>query len=261
MHRWAVPDSLPPHGSHGRAIPRLRSSNIRRKTMSVKGKFVAAAFALLLQMGFVESAAAACGTATSQLFDGGAIATRYCDGWPVNGLGTTLADASQNAGGFSAFIPKGYSCLLNTGNIGKYPGGFRASFQCGGKIISGVGSTATDTGNNALGFAQLDAAAGSHPCLHQTGDMTQFVGGFRANFQCNGAVLSGMGSTATDAGRNALGFAELHAAGGGACLSPNGGVRLVSGYFEVTFYCDGRVVKGIGSTVTTAGQDALANAH
>lgn len=202
----------------------------------------------------------ACGTPSSQIFSGGYVVTKTCSGWPISGVGTTFDAANTNATGFSGLIANGNRCLLNTSDVYSFSGGYRANFQCSSKYISGIGSTATDVGMNALAFAQLDSAVGGYPCLLSGGDVNTFSGGYRVSFSCKGRMISGVGTTATDAGKNALGFSELNAGGGSACVLQPNGVRVVGLTYEVTFYCGSQAVIGIGSTATSAGLDALANA-
>lgn len=203
------------------------------------------------------------------------IVGRTCDGRQIDGMGTTITAANSNMSRFMTLAPTRYCRAENSDPVGQVPGAYRLSFECsdpygGGYATSGVGTTGTEAAQNAFDFAQLYTALNGVACRSNNYDIYGYVGGYKVNTTCLGvppyqgqALVTGIGSTATAAGINALGFAELAASGRTCYLS--GSWTGGAGYFEAFFQCGGSsggfVMTGYGSTVTAAGQDALAQAQ
>ncbi|WP_295967829.1 hypothetical protein [uncultured Xanthomonas sp.] len=222
---------------------------------------------------------ATCGGISSQVFAGGYVVNRTCDGSNISGFGTTLDDAVSNVNEFSKLLDQGLSCSY--GSFQATPGAFNTNFNCslknaGGGLgrsgqIAGIGTTATDAGNNVLDFAKLYAASSGYQC--SSAQIQLLNGGFITDFSCaypntggglgRSDTISGIGSTSTEAAQNARGFAELAASVKRVCRTTSGSIRLNGVIFEVTFTCSntGRAVVGYGSTLTSAGRDALMQAQ
>jgi hypothetical protein len=167
----------------------------------------------------------------------------------------------MNALGFAQLESSGgRRCSTSPESFRTFPGGYVLNFSCSGYTISGVGSTATDGGTNALLFGQVEATGGRR-CSASPQSIFSFQGGYLVNFSCSGYTISGVGSTATDAGINGGDFASLEAVGGRRCSTTLTSIRAVPGGYEVRFTCSGRGVTGFGSTATAAGQDALVQAE
>lgn len=218
----------------------------------------------------------ACGSPTTTVLQGGFVVSRSCDGKRVSGIGSTIDDATANVGEIAQLLNYGVRCNYST--ISGGPGAFIASFACSkpnddGTIgrassIGGIGTLMTDTGLNVLGFAQLYTASNGYRC--NPSQTTAVPGGYVANFGCGfpspdgigrASTISGIGSNATDAGQNALGFAELGASIDLKCSTSATSIKVVGSAFEVRFGCNGRSVIGYGSTLTSAGRDALLQAQ
>ncbi len=221
---------------------------------------------------------AACGSPTTTILPGIFIVRRSCDGTSVSGIGTTLDDAVTNVNAFAALLDQGLRC--NYSSFAPTPGTFDVDFTCSKRdgneggigragYIGGVGTTATDAGTNGLGFAQLYLASNGYRC--SASELEVLPGGFVTDFGCSfpntsggigrASTVSGIGSTSTDAAQNALGFAELAASIDQRCSTSIGSVRIRNLAFEVDFTCTGARVTGYGSTLTSAGRDALLQAQ
>lgn len=168
--------------------------------------------------------AQSCGAITvKDTFPGGHIVERTCNGRVVSGMGSTLTEAQANLAQFTGLVPTRY-CRVTPSALAAFPGGYINKFDCvdafgGGYQVGGLGSTATATGDNAFRQAQLYAATNDVACRVNLSDLSQYVGGFKAQANCNRKpgfgtpIISGVGSTATDTGINVRGFAELIASG------------------------------------------------
>lgn len=188
---------------------------------------------------------------------GGYMADFSCTRGAITGIGSTTTDAGTNALGFAQVSAVGgRRCTIVANDIWAIGGGYIANFSCG---VAGLGSTVTAAGANALGFAQLEAAGGRRCSLHST-NVWAVGGGYVAHFSCGPALISGAGSTATDAAANALGFAEVEAASKRRCYLSNTDIRAFPGGYEVRFSCGGKSAVGTGWTLSAAGQAALAKA-
>lgn len=192
---------------------------------------------------------------------GGFVIRFNCDGATVSGFGSTATDTGVNLLAFASVLATdNLRCNTSSSGISAVPGGFLASFQCGGVTLTGFGSTATDAGVNANGFAMLRADSGII-CSITSSSIAAVMGGFIPTFACSGSHVSGFGSTAADAGRNALGFAQLKAATGRACMLPVSGVKILAYSYEAQFNCGSRHPVGTGTTATAAGASALVAAQ
>lgn len=192
---------------------------------------------------------------------GGFVIRFNCDGATVSGFGSTATDTGVNLLAFAGVLATdNLRCNTTTSGIGAVPGGFLANFQCGGITLTGFGSTATDAGANANAFAMLRADTGLN-CTTTTSSIAAVTGGFIPTFACSGSYVSGFGSTAADAGRNALGFAQLKAATGRACTLPVSAVKIFAYGYEAQFNCGSRHPTGTGATATAAGESALVAAQ
>lgn len=217
-------------------------------------------------VGPASSTMATCGSITSQsAFPGGFRINRKCDGLTVSGIGTTLNDAFANASDFGSLLPGTRCTAFSSSDVDGFPGGYRLSFDCGTRFVAGYGTTATDAGNNAFGFAEIYASTGVS-CRSRSTDYDAFPGGFRVALQCNTGSqvpesISGVGMTVSDAGDVALGFAEIVATTGNSCYVGSYGVKLDGLVYKVSYTCDTSTVVGYGSTSTAAALDALANAQ
>ncbi|SKC54889.1 hypothetical protein [Pseudoxanthomonas indica] len=203
------------------------------------------------------------------ILQGGFAVKRCYDGKSVGGVGTTLDAAVANANSMATLISANTRC--NYSSLAGGPGAFIVSFGCDtgdssprARGIGGLGTYMTDAGVNAFGVARLLAATG-YICNVST--TTIVLGGYVSNFGCGypqegiprATTITGVGSTATDAAANTLGFAELGAAGF-ICKTSGSSIRLNGLAYEVRFTCTGRSITGIGSTLTSAGRDALLQA-
>lgn len=224
---------------------------------------ILAAAALLFVPGRAE-AQVTCGAVTTKTtFPGGFIVQRTCNGYQVNGVGSTLALAQTNLTGFKNLAPTRY-CSGSSTPLNAIPGGFTATWEClqpAGfmKYVGGFGSTATDTGVNTLQLGTLLAASGFGCRINHT-DVTAYVGGYKANAYCSTPtggvpIVSGVGSTATATGTNVYGFAELAAAGNTCFMS--GPMERSGVLYKAVFYCTKGLAIGYGSSATDAGLDAL----
>ena len=221
---------------------------------------------------------ASCSSPTTTIQPGIFIVRRSCDGTIVGGIGTTLDEAVTNVNAFATLLDQGLRC--NYSSFEPTPGTFDVDFACSktdgsgsglgyANYISGVGTTATDAGVNALGFAQLYTASNGYRC--RGAQLDPLVGGFITDFSCSfpntsGQIgyagrISGIGSTSTDAAQNALEFAELAVSTDRRCTTSRASVKLNGLAFEVRFSCGNRTVVGYGSTLTSAGRDALLQAQ
>lgn len=199
-------------------------------------------------------------------FPGGTIANRTCNGFVISGVGSTPAAAQTNLSGFIPLAPARY-CKADSTPVNQYPGGFTSTWWCSnstgwGYYVGGMGSTATDLGTNTLRFAELYVASNVACKINYT-DVSAYTGGFKAHAYCmkssGQAIVSGVGSTATDTGINVRGFAELVASGNACIMSdPMGRSGL---QFKAVFQCTRGLVIGYGSTATAAGNDALMQAQ
>ena len=210
---------------------------------------------------------ASCGNVTqTNAFPGGYKVKRLCGGYYISGMGTVLNDAVVNAGHFGAFSPA-VRCY-DTG-VDQHPGGYVTRFSCSNKSIGGFGTTVTDAATIAKDMAALLAGSSGVSCgAESTSAVSGFPGGFQFNMSCRGTgtplavSISGVGTTASDAGDVALGFAQLVATTGNSCFVGRGDVRLSGMLYEILYSCDGgKIVRGYGSTATSAALDALANAQ
>lgn len=218
----------------------------------------------------LQAQAQSCGAITiKDTFPGGHILERLCDGRRVSGMGSTLTEAQTNLNKFAGLVPTRY-CRVADNALAAFPGGFVNQFVCvdpfgAGYLVGGIGSTATDTGENAYRQAQLYTATNDVACRVALSDVSQYVGGFKATANCNrkpgyGApVISGVGSTATDTGLNVRGFAELLASGNSCFMS--GPMQSSGGLFKAVFQCTRGQAIGYGATATAAGNDALMQAQ
>jgi hypothetical protein len=95
--------------------------------------------------------ALSCSTGSSSIFPGGYIANKTCNGRSVSGIGTVSSAANTNAINFGQVgASGGRYCTTTANSIRTFSGGYVANFSCSGYAISGTGSSATDTGVNAL---------------------------------------------------------------------------------------------------------------
>lgn len=212
-----------------------------------------------------------CGTTSvKQTFPGGHIVERTCNSRLIAGVGSNLTAAQSNLSNFTTLMPA-KACRAGSDPIAQFAGGYRTTLQCtdiygAGYHVSGVGSTATDAGQNAFTFAQLYTAINDVACSINNYNISGFTGGFKVDTNCvktglpQQAIVTGIGSTATDAGINARGFAEL-VASGKRCQMTSPVTYSGGRLFRATYSCSGLLVYGAGSTVTAAGNDALANAN
>lgn len=204
---------------------------------------------------------ASCSTGSSSIFPNGYVVTKTCNGQAVAGIGTVLMAADTNASSFGQVgAMGGRYCSITTSGIQIFPGGYLADFYCDGLTISGVGADATDTGINALGFAQVEASGGRR-CSTSTSSIHSFPGGYVSDFFCSGLTISGLGSTATDSARNALGFAQVDADGGRRCSISTSSISTFPGGYVADFSCSGLPISGIGTTPSDTGNNALAFAQ
>jgi hypothetical protein len=241
-------------------------------TKIIKG--VLASLVVFACMTVISDVKATCGTPNGAVIVGGYVVTRVCDGTTMKGVGTTLDDAVANVNGLAALLPHNVKCTYSDVTGG--PGAFVAKYVCrrtdstGGPISSsanagGIGGTLTDAGTNALGFAQLFAATNLR-C--EPSEVVVVPGGYVSAFSCRDpnatggplntfAKTGGIGMTSTDAGINNLGFAEVYAAVGNRCYTKQSDIKISGPGFEVKYTCTGSNVTGYGSTLTSAGADAL----
>ena len=242
--------------------------------MRFKQGIIISSLLLASMLWFVPSqvrAQVTCGaTSVKQTFPGGHIVERMCNNRLVSGVGSDLIAAQSNLSNLTKLMPQKSCSVSNSDPIAQFAGGFRTTFRCtdiygAGNFVSGVGSTATDAGLNALSFAQLYIALNDVACVVNNYNVTGFTGGFKVDTNCHRfghsyeMVVTGIGSTATDAGENSRGFAELVGAGLGCLMTQP--VTFSGGLFHAFYSCNGRPVQGHGSTVTAAGNDALINAQ
>lgn len=216
-------------------------------------------------------AAVSCGqTSVDNTFPGGVFVQRWCNNSLVGGVGTTIGAAQENLSDFTTLTPENKWCWASNSNpVGAFVGGYRVTFHCtdqygGGFFVSGLGTTATDAGKNAFAFAEIYTVTDDVACSINDYDIRGFNGGYEVTTYCRrlgygSAPISGIGTTATDAGINARGFSEILASEGITCLL-SGNVELDGMLVKAVFSCGGNIVYGYGSTVTSAGNDALVNA-
>jgi hypothetical protein len=218
--------------------------------------------------------AASCGATSSSGFAGGFVLYRTCDGHRISGMGTYINDATNNLAGFTALLDEGVSCVYAS-QINGTAGAFEPSFGCSvlaeatgrASNIVGLGTTVTDAANNVLGLAQILAGSGYRCSL---ADLAAVPGGFVPRLGCgqrqaSGEIgiahnIGGVGSTSTDAAENARAFAELYVTRAIQCQTSSSNIQLDGLVFSVSFTCTGRSVIGYGSTLTSAGADALLQA-
>lgn len=149
-----------------------------------------------------------CNPNDSTIIPGGFVVTKWCNGRLVGGLASTLVEADTNAESFGELgDATGDYCSLHFSDVQGFPGGYLAGFWCGGRLVSGVASDATDTGENGLGFAIFAATRGRYCSLHLS-NIQAVAGGYQVQYFCNGIAITGIGSTATAAGQDALAKAE-----------------------------------------------------
>jgi hypothetical protein len=228
-------------------------------------KLALVAFALLAPA--LGSAQTICDPPQTTVYPGG-YRTQSCqNGRTVAGIGTTLTNAASNKTSFNALDQAaGRACSLQNSNISIFSGGYRAYYTCydtlgSYKNVTGVGSTATATGINAYGFAELLATYGNACQFNSPPPTTVYEGGLKVTTHCQYPLygVDGAGSNYSDAAANALGFAELSMQSG-RNWTLSSAVRFAGGY-TLTFYrSGGPYVSGTGSTMTEAAFDALANA-
>lgn len=210
----------------------------------------------------------------TNIVPGGFTVSRCYNGNTVGGIGTTLDDAVANANAMSSLLSQGIQCTYNTGTMSE--GMFMIAFACSKESynfgragsVGGVGTTFTDAGLNALTFAQLFAASDGYRCNHSSADIG--LGGYITKFNCGypntdgsigrSSLIAGVGSTATDSAINNAGFAELGASGI-ICSTSGSSISINAGAYKVRFSCNGQNVYGFGSTLTSAGRDALLQAQ
>lgn len=130
----------------------------------------------------------------------------YGSGYYVGGLGSTATDLGANTLSLAQlYLAANIACRTQLSDVSSYQGGFKAYATCskvsGQAIVSGVGSTATATGVNIRGFAEL--VASGNTCI-MTGPMQTVGALFKAVFYCTKGTAVGYGSTATLAGQDAL---------------------------------------------------------
>ncbi len=216
----------------------------------------AAASELITQDASIYSAS--CTTGTTAAFPGGFRADRSCNNRAVSGVASSVSDALNNAQLFGNLgAAGGRYCNLPINGMQSFPGGYVANFSCGVATLGGVGSTATDTGVNALAFANLENQTGLR-CRVPLANVSAFAGGYIVNAACGNWTISGVGNTAKEAGVNALGFATVHALGGRRCTATLSDIDGYIGGALVTFRCNGaRTVSGVGSNVADAAASAL----
>jgi hypothetical protein len=186
---------------------------------------------------------ASCGSPSTEVVQGGYVVTRYCDGRRFRGVGSTIDDAVANINAMASLVPYGIRCTYSGVEGG--PGAFITDFTCttidseGGPInvfsnLGEIGTTLTDAGNNAYGFAQLYAVT-RYKC--RPSQTVAVPGGYVTDFGCSypnpdGPIqqstrISGVGSTSTDSGQNNLGFAELAAAVDVKCSTSASSIKIV----------------------------------
>jgi hypothetical protein len=110
--------------------------------------------------------------------------------------------------------------------------------------------------NGALpATANAASAAGCSTFMDST-----VTGGYKVTLSCNGIGLSfvnGLGTTLTDAGKEARALAQIALGGGDTCSAFVHGT--VPGGYKVTLTCvDTGLVSGIGTTLTDASRAARA---
>lgn len=199
-----------------------------------------------------------CNLAMSNLqgFVGGWTARFSCGTKTVSGMGSTLTDVGANVAGFVQYgAASNRWCTFHTSTLQGTVGGWLARFDCGTKSVSGAGSTMTDVAANALGFAQHSLVSDRFCTLHLS-DVRAVGGGWVFTFSCDGRRISGAGSTMTDAGRNALGFADVSTVNGRYCTLDVNYIWAYPGGYQAQFFCSNRSVTGQGPTVTAAAENA-----
>ncbi|MEL1265750.1 hypothetical protein [Pseudoxanthomonas putridarboris] len=248
-----------------------------KQTVSIASLCLATLFASPFTMAAnpIVTPQVTCGSASSQVLQGGFVVSLTCDGKRISGIGTTMDTATSNANAIASLLQYDVRCSYSSYSGG--PGAFVVSFGCSrpnsdgttgrSSHVGGVGTTLTDAGNNIFGFAQLYAASNGYRC--DSSETKVIPGGYITNFGCGypstsggtgrASTIGGIGSTATDAAQNTLGFAELGASIDRKCSIVSAGI--VGAAFEVRVSCSGRSVTGYGSTLTSAGRDALLQAQ
>lgn len=208
-----------------------------------------------------DPVAMACGAGTATAVPGGFVVTKQCDLATISGLGSTLGAADANANAFAAIHAAGGPACYTSHDSGTYvESGTVWSFNCGPRIVYGIGNTVTDTGTNALEMARIYADTGVSCYSHYT-SISAFEGGLMIDYICqNGGTITGIGSTLTAAAANAVDFAQLGATAARRCSSDPTAIVLLPGGYELTVYCRGGspyIVQAFGSTATEAGQNAF----
>lgn len=205
-----------------------------------------------------------CGTDTLPMPGGWLLTACGTPGKRVSGFGTTMTDASNNHLSFSALaIAAETTCIVQEpfSHIQAVNGGYYAYYRCSKpgrtRWVQGAGNTATQTGVNTYGFAELFATHGVS-CVLSTSPQQLIPGGMKLLANCSSPAnyLYGAGSNLADAANNALGFATLSAEAGRQWTVDS--IQAYPGRYEVRASRGAKTVVGNGSTVSAAAASALA---
>ncbi len=244
----------------------------------MKSSLIAAAAAAVLvalvpnnsasaQSAEIRAAALSCGAAqfTSMSSLSATLATRSCNGAQVYGIGVSHEEALQNLAGFLAVREAGLNCSANTGSVstGSYGVGVYANFSCGGRPITAVGSSPTIAANNALAIATEMAATGAYCSAPAQGAYYPELHGFRFTYSCGKSgggswSVAGLGSSIDDA--NAAVVRMLPSSAGTRRTCRFEPAELNGVIFRARLNCNSNANSGYGSSITSAVNDALAQA-
>ncbi|WP_410643463.1 hypothetical protein [Amycolatopsis sp. lyj-346] len=147
-------------------------------------------------------------------------------------------------------------------------GGYEQSLTCTGssfRVVTGLGTTLTDAFAEATALVQ-DPAIAALKCSSVNGSST-VLGGFGVTLQCNTPAgltfRQGLGTTLTDAAREAHALAQVYAATGQLCSDYAS--NPVTGGFSVALQCHAPsglyYVTGTGTKLTDAAAAARALIH
>ncbi len=188
--------------------------------------------------------------------DGGYRVSMACNSRAVDGHGTTLTDAGNNASSLALLGGRtGIHCMA--ANLQRPTGGFRLALACNSRAVENHGSTLTAAASNVTGLAQIGGDTGVWCASASLGPV---AGGQRTTLSCNSRAVHGMGSDLTAMGGNAYGFAVLSAYHGRHCGSS--GSQPITGGYRATFTCvPSGTFSGQGATLSVAAANALSMAQ